>query len=84
MNRLKSFESFKLNNLESTLIKVDDIINCIKSGGYIYTTIVKNYPDNDPKEPIRPLSVDNDGLITVNIDGSEYTVNLEDVEKIEF
>ncbi len=84
MKRIKLFEDFKQNNEEGTLITMDDIINCIKKKGVIYTTIVKEYPDNNPEDPITPVDIDEDGLITVEIDGNEYYVDLDDVEKIEF
>jgi hypothetical protein len=84
MKWIKLFEDFKQNNEEGTLITIDDIINCIKKRGVIYSTIVKEYPDNDPKDPITPVDIDEDGLITVEIDGGEYYVDLNDVEKIEF
>lgn len=84
MRRIKLFEDFKQNNEEGTLITIDDIIKCIKNRGVIYSTIVKEYPDNDPKDPITPVDIDEDGLITVDIDGREYYVDLDDVEKIEF
>jgi hypothetical protein len=84
MKRIKLFEDFKQNNEEGTLITIDDIINCIKSRGVIYSTIVKEYPDNNPKDPITPVDIDEDGLITVEIDSNEYYVDLNDVEKIEF
>lgn len=78
MKNLKSFEKFKLKNFTP-----EDIRNCIKSGGFIYTTIVKDFPDNDPEMALNPMSVDDDGLITVEIDGKEYEVDLENVDKIE-
>jgi hypothetical protein len=84
MKWIKLFEDFKQNNEEGTLITMDDIINCIKSKGVIYATIIKKYPHNDPKDPITPVDIDEDGLITVEIDGNEYYVDLDDVEKIEF
>jgi hypothetical protein len=84
MRRIKLFEDFKQNNEEGTLITIDDIIKCIKKRGVIYSTIVKEYPDNDPKDPITPVDIDEDGLITVDIDGREYYVDLDDVEKIEY
>jgi hypothetical protein len=84
MKWIKLFEDFKQNNEEGTLITMDDIIDCIKKRGVIYATIVKNYPDNDPKKPITPVDIDEDGLITVDIDGKEYQIDLNDVEKIEF
>jgi hypothetical protein len=84
MKWIKLFEDFKNNNEEGTLITQDDIINCIKKRGLIYATIVKEFPDNDPKEGLTPVDIDEDGLITVEIDSNEYYVDLNDVEKIEF
>lgn len=79
MKHLKFFETFKYKNFT-----IQDIINCIKSKGFIYASIVNNLPDNDPDMVINPMSVDDDGLITVEIDGKEYEVELRNVEKIEF
>jgi hypothetical protein len=84
MRYIKLFEDFKKNNEEGSLISEDDIIKCIKSGGVIYATIIKNYPDNNPDDPINPVSIDEDGLITVEIEGNEYSVDIKNVEKIEF
>jgi hypothetical protein len=84
MKWIKLFEDFKKNNEEGTLITLDDIIKCIKGGGVIYATIIKDLPDNDPKESLRPVSVDNDGLVTVEYDGGEYGVDLKNINKIEF
>jgi len=78
MRHLNKFEDFKYK-----FITQEDIINCIKNSGYIYTKIVKDLPESDSEEPIRPLSVDNDGLITVEIGGKEYEVDLKNVEKID-
>lgn len=79
MRYLKFFDSFKYKNFT-----IEDIINCIQSNGFIYTAIVKNLPDNDPNMAIKPMSVDDDGLITARIDGSEYEIDLKNVDKIEF
>ena len=84
MKYLKLFEDFKNNNEEGSLITIDDIIKCIKDNGSIYATIVHNFPNNDPKEPLRPVDIDEDGLITVDYDGEQYEVDLRDVEKIEY
>ena len=84
MKWIKLFEDFKNNNQEGSLITQDDIINCIKSGGVIYSTMIKDYPDNNPEEPLNPVSIDEDGLITVEIDGSEYSIDIKNVEKVEF
>jgi hypothetical protein len=83
MKWIKLFEDFKQNNEEGTLITQDDIIKCIKKRGVIYATIIKEYPGNDPKEPITPVDIDEDGLITVDIDGKKYSIDLKNVEKIE-
>ena len=83
MKRIKLFEDFKMNNREGTIITQDDIINCIKNKGVIYATIIHNFPDNNPKDPITPVDIDEDGLITVEINGKEYTIDLNDVEKID-
>ena len=84
MKRIKLFEDFKKNNVEGTLITQDDIIKCIKERGLIYATIVKDFPDNKPEEGMTPIDIDEDGLITVDVDGKEYNIDLNDVEKIEF
>lgn len=83
MKWIKLFEDFKKNNEEGTLITQDDIINCIKKGGLVFSTIVHDYPDNDDKVGMKPIDIDNDGLITVEIDGKQYNIDLNDVEKIE-
>lgn len=83
MKWIKLFEDFKKNNEEGTLITEDDIINCIKKGGLVFATIVHDLPDNDPEKGMRPVDIDKDGLITVEVDGKEYTIDLNDVEKIE-
>jgi hypothetical protein len=84
MKRIKLFKNFKKNIEKGDLITDDDIIKCIKKKGVIYTSIVKEYPGNKPKDPITPVDIDKDGLITVEIDNNEYYVDLDDVEKIEF
>jgi len=72
MIHIKLFEDFKLKH-----IKHQDIVDCIKNGGFVYAKSVKEYPEASIEEPIRPVSVDNDGLVTVDIDGQEYEVDLE-------
>ena len=79
MRYLKLFEDFKSNNLT-----IEDIIRCVEHSGVAYATIVKDFPNNDPKEPMRVVSVDNDGLVTVEHNGKEYEIDLENVEKIEY
>lgn len=83
MKWIKFFEDFKVNNQQGDLITKEDIINCIKNGGVIYSTIILNFPDNDPEKPLKPVSIDEDGLITIQLEENEHYVKLEDVEKIE-
>lgn len=83
MKWLKLFEDFKQNNEEGDLLKQEDIIKCIEKGGIMYATIVQEIPDNDPKEPLKAVDIDEDGLITVEQDNKIGYVKLEDVEKIE-
>jgi Ca2+-binding EF-hand superfamily protein len=79
MKWLKLFEDFK-----DSKVSVDDIIECIEKGGSIYAQIVKEYPDNDPENPIKPVNIDEDGSITVEIDGNHYEVELKDVDRIDY
>lgn len=76
LNYLKCFEDFKQKN-----ITVGDIIKCINSDGFIVTDIVKDYI-GEINEPVRPISVDDDGEISVEIDSQIYSVDLQDVKKI--
>lgn len=83
MKWIKFFEDFKVNNQQGDLITQEDIINCIKNGGVIYSTIILKFPDNDPEKPLKPISIDEDGLITIELEENEHYVKLEDVEKVE-
>lgn len=83
MKWLKLFEDFKQNNEEGDLLKQKDIIKCIEKGGIMYATIVQEIPENDPKEPLKAIDIDQDGLITVEQNNKIGYVKLEDVEKIE-
>lgn len=83
MRYMKLFEDFKNNNQGGDLIKIEDIIDCIKSDGVVYATIIKDFPDNDPEVPLKPTSVDEYGLVTVDYEGVDYEVELKHIEKIE-
>jgi hypothetical protein len=84
MRYIKVFEDFKKNNQQGTLITIDDVIKCIKSGGVLYATIIKDFAENDPKLPLKPVNVDDDGEVTVEFEGREYEVNLRNIESIDF
>ena len=79
MRYIKLFEDFKIKN-----ISVDYIINCINNGGVLYANIIKNFPDNDPEIPLNPVSVDNEGTVTVELDGNNYEVELRHINKLEW
>jgi hypothetical protein len=83
MKWLKLFEDFKQNNEEGDLLKQEDIIKCIEKDGIMYATIVQEIPENDPKEPLKAVDIDEDGLITVEQNNKIGYVKIEDVEKIE-
>jgi hypothetical protein len=79
MKHIKLYEQFKVKNFT-----VQDVVDCITAGGIIYSEIVKNFPENDPDLPLNPVSVDDDGLITVEVNGKNFELDLKDVKKIEF
>lgn len=79
MKHIKLFEQFKRKNIE-----IGDIINCIRKGGELYAFIVDNLPDHDEETPLTPLSVDDDGLTTIEFEGSHYEVKLKNIKKVEF
>jgi len=79
MKHIKLYEQFKVKNFT-----VQDVVDCITAGGIIYSEIVKNFPENDPDLPLNPVSVDDDGLITVEVSGKNFELDLKDVKKIEF
>lgn len=79
MKYLKLFETFKKKN-----ITIDDLIECIENGGVIYATVIHDLPDNNPELPLEPLSIDEFGTVTVDIEGKLYEVELKNIEKIEW
>jgi len=83
MKWIKLFEDFKQNNEAGDLLKQEDIIKCIEKGGILYATIVQEIPENDPKEALKAIDIDEDGLITVEQNNKIGYVKIEDVEKIE-
>ena len=77
MKYLILFENFKVNNITS-----DDVIKCINNKGTIYVTTIRDMPDHDPKDSVTPLSIDSDGLVTIELGGENYEVELKDIERI--
>jgi hypothetical protein len=79
MKWLMFFEDF-----QGSKYNIDDIIKCITGDGKIYATIIQDFPNNDPEEPLRPISVQDDGKITIDLDENTYEVDIKDVNKIDF
>lgn len=83
----KKIDNYIKNSLEEKLkyknISHRDVLDCIKSNGFIYSNIVKKLPNNNPEEPLKPVDIDNDGLISVDYKGKIYEVDLKDVKKID-
>lgn len=71
-------ESIKVKSITE-----EDVIKTIKGGGKVFATIIKDFPNNDPKEPLTPVSIDDDGLVTVSYDGKEYEIDIKNIEKID-
>jgi hypothetical protein len=84
MRLIKYLEDFKQNNEEGSLITLNDIIKCIKGEGVVYATAIKDLPGIEEEEPLRPVSVDEDGLVTIEYDGNEYGIDLHNIKKIDF
>jgi len=73
MKYLRLFES----------VSIEDIIRSIESNTAIYVTAIKTLPDHNPEEPVRVVSVANDGTTTIEVNGEYYDVSLRNVTKIE-
>jgi hypothetical protein len=77
--KIKMFEDFKTRNFT-----VQDIVQCIDRGGVLYAAVIRGLPGNDPDLPLRPVSVDDFGSVTVYIDGQYHEVDLRNVDRIEW
>jgi len=85
MKRVKSFDKFINENYKVNNVTEDDIINCIKSGGLIYSDIVSDYPNNKDWESVGLVPVDiEDNRVMVDIDGNVHYVKIENIKKIEW
>lgn len=75
---------FDLN--ESTKVKnitKEDIIKCIKKRGKILADTIDGLPNNDPNDYLKPTSIDNDGLVTIEYKGKEYEVKLKNITSVD-
>lgn len=82
MKYLKLFEDYKVNN-----ITIDDIINVIKNNGYLYSDVlIDDNPDHkhNPEDKLIPVDIDDDGMISIDINGDVHYAKLEWVNRIEW
>ncbi len=78
MRYLKLYEDF-----ESGKFSIEDIQKAITNRKGIFTSVIKDEPDNDPNTPLEIVDISEDGEITILYDNNIRYVDLEDVEKIE-
>lgn len=73
MKHLKYFES----------VSLDDVIGCIDNGNVLYIKAIPEVPGHNPEEAVRPVSITDDGIITIEINGEYHDALLRNVSKIE-
>jgi hypothetical protein len=73
---IKTFESFN----ES--MSVDEIINLIQDGKNIRVKYIYDYPEHETEKGYRPVDIDENGNITLDIDNNIYYTKLDWVEGI--
>ncbi len=79
MKYLKLYEDF-----DSAKFSIEDIENAIINGKNLFTSVVKDFPENDPEKPLKMVEIDKDtGEVVVIYDGDLAYVDLNNVEKIE-
>ena len=79
MKYIMLFEDFKQNN-----IHIEDVVKCIDRGGVIYAKIINDFPKNDPDVSLNPISIDEEGTVTVELDGENHEVELKNIDRIEW
>lgn len=84
MKIYKISEKYKLNNIEGDLIKEEDILNCIKAKGVIYTDIVEDLPEDIADMPLNPVDIDSEGNITIEYGGDYHNVLLDNIKRVEY
>ncbi len=65
-------------------ISKEDIIKIIKDGGFIWTKSIKDYEEHKAEDPMKPVEIDDDGDISVEINNKLYYTKLKYVYKISF
>lgn len=75
--KLKLFKEFS-----ESLFSLDDIVDLIETGGLIRVKNIKNLPDHNESDIVKPISVDDDGLITISTNSGEFEVEVNNVIEI--
>lgn len=75
--KLKLFKEFS-----ESLFSLDDIVDLIETGGLIRVKNIKNLPDHNESDTVKPISVDDDGLITISTNSGEFEVEVNNVIEI--
>ena len=79
MKYLKLFEDYKVKG-----ITINDIISCIENDGIIYCDMIHDLPDHDKEDKLTPISVEDDGIVSVILGGVNYDINIKDISRIEY
>lgn len=72
MKHLKYFEA----------VTQEDVIECIEDGNLLYVKAIPDLADHNPEKPVRPVSITDDGIVSVEIDGEYHDVFLRNIPKI--
>lgn len=69
--KIKMFESYS---------KESNLVDLIKRSRMVKCRSIKNLPNHDPNDPVKPVSIDENGLVTIEVDGSYYESELDNIE----
>ena len=74
---IKTFESFN-----GTIVQ-DEIVDLIQGGKKIYVKFIEDYPEHDNEQSYVPVDIDDEGNITLDIDGDLYYTKYEWIEGVD-
>lgn len=75
--KLKLFREFSNSKFSQ-----EDIIGAIRSGKLLKVKNIKNLPTHNEEDLVKPLSVDEDGLITISTDSGDFEVEISNLIEI--
>lgn len=76
-------KGFRLEEEIEESMSMDEIINLIQDGKNIRVKYIYNYSEHDPNKSYRPVNIDEEGKITLDIDNEIYYTKIDWVEGIE-